>query len=630
MAQDVALLRRYEPLLRFTAGEAFYPLDPEDYVRRCSLWVKRPGREPQQLVAKGALELEDLAQARKDVFGAVHYLDYAQALPTRQRAQATVRFRRQLRKRFQAGPGRLARVGYVSRFIDALFTLVLLLRGRLPGGAAAAAHTAYTCTPGAEKRSYCSRVVREDDWLVLQYWFFYAYNNWRSGFFGANDHEADWEMVSIYLARDGEGEGKSWQPEWVAYAAHDFGGDDLRRHWEDPELERIDGHPVVYPAAGSHASYFTRGEYLTEIELPLLRPLSRLAQALGAFWHGLLRQYRVPDELEAARAVGPAAGDIKAEGVHGAVQQAGRVFRVPFVDYARGDGLSIGPGGEEAWSPPRMLSPTPPWARDYRGLWGLYARDPFAGEDAPAGPRFARDGSLRRAWQDPVGWAGLDKVVPRTERLARARRQRVVVAGRRDRLHDELRAQDDQLEALSIEAEAMRGRPHLLSTWQAHRARIDALAEELAGGYARLAVEQSLLEALDGHLARLEQGEALPYRAHLRRPLRPAPETALRLDRWAELWAAISIGLAMITFVAIWFALPDFRMAGLVAAVSVFVFIEAGFRGRLTRLVTRLTLTLAVAASLVLLYEFFWQVVIVAVLLTGGYIMWENLRELWV
>ena len=39
---------------------------------------------------------------------------------------------------------------------------------------------------------------------MCQYWFFYAYNNWRSGFHGVNDHESDWELVSVYLyERDG-------------------------------------------------------------------------------------------------------------------------------------------------------------------------------------------------------------------------------------------------------------------------------------------------------------------------------------------------------------------------------------------------------------------------------------------
>ena len=44
--------------------------------------------------------------------------------------------------------------------------------------------------------------------------------------------------------------------------------------------------------------------------------------------------------------------------------------------------------------------------------------------------------------------------------------------------------------------------------------------------------------------------------------------------------------------------------------------------------VTSVTLTLAVVAFLVLLYEFFWEIVVLAVLVTGAYILFENLREI--
>ena len=34
---SAALLRSFEPVLRFTKGEWFYPMDVEPYVRSCSL-----------------------------------------------------------------------------------------------------------------------------------------------------------------------------------------------------------------------------------------------------------------------------------------------------------------------------------------------------------------------------------------------------------------------------------------------------------------------------------------------------------------------------------------------------------------------------------------------------------------
>ena len=44
-----------------------------------------------------------------------------------------------------------------------------------------------------------------------------ACNDWRTTFHGVNDHEADWEMVSVYLAPGPDG---SDRPAWVAPAVH--------------------------------------------------------------------------------------------------------------------------------------------------------------------------------------------------------------------------------------------------------------------------------------------------------------------------------------------------------------------------------------------------------------------------
>ena len=85
--------------------------------------------------------------------------------------------------------------------------------------------------------------------------------------------------------------------------------------------------------------------------------------------------------------------------------------RSPVHRLRRGDGLSVGPGTERAWTAVAIDDETP-WVRDYRGLWGYDTRDPFGGERAPAGPRYERDGSTRLAWDRPVAWAGLGKVSP--------------------------------------------------------------------------------------------------------------------------------------------------------------------------------------------------------------------------
>src|SRR5262249_23180824 len=241
-----------------------------------------------------------------------------------------------------------------------------LLRGNVPGATAAAANLKYAQLGHGDRAFvYHGRVVRQAGWTVCQYWFFFAYNPWRSGFHGVNDHEADWEMVSVYLYEN-PGE---LVPEWVAYASHDFNGPDLRRRWDDGvDLELVGSHPVVYAGAGSHASYFRPGEYQEEVPIPAPRRLERVADVAARFWRTTLGQ---------------------PGGEH--------PLRIPFIDFARGDGLGIGRGEAAEWTPV-LIDESTTWVSQYRGLWGLYARDPISGENAPAGPMYERDGSPRLSW----------------------------------------------------------------------------------------------------------------------------------------------------------------------------------------------------------------------------------------
>jgi hypothetical protein len=205
-------------------------------------------------------------------------------------------------------------------------------------------------------------------------------NDWRSTFAGVNDHEADWEQITLFLTEPDEA---GPQLAWVAFSAHDEMGDDLRRRVDDPDLELIDGtHPVVHAGAGSHSGAYLPGDYIVTVAPP---PLERLTR----WWRRITR--------------------VIMPGRRAREQRSG--IGLPFIDYRRGDGRSVGPGTEQLWTPV-VIDDETPWVRDYRGLWGYDTRDPFGGERAPAGPRYERDGSIRPAWDRPGAWAGLDKVPP--------------------------------------------------------------------------------------------------------------------------------------------------------------------------------------------------------------------------
>jgi len=91
--------------------------------------------------------------------------------------------------------------------------------------------------------------------LALQYWFFYPFNDFN------NTHEGDWEMIQlVFDAPDAATALAAEQPVEVGYSSHE-GAE--KAEWGEDKLEVVDGtHPVVYPAAGSHANKYTAALYL--------------------------------------------------------------------------------------------------------------------------------------------------------------------------------------------------------------------------------------------------------------------------------------------------------------------------------------------------------------------------------
>jgi hypothetical protein len=90
--------------------------------------------------------------------------------------------------------------------------------------------------------------------IALQYWFYYAYNDW------LNKHEGDWEMIQLNFDAPDAAAAHALHPTEVGYSQHSSAE---RARWGDRKLQLVDGtHPVVYPAAGSQANFFTSDLYL--------------------------------------------------------------------------------------------------------------------------------------------------------------------------------------------------------------------------------------------------------------------------------------------------------------------------------------------------------------------------------
>ncbi|MEM7091486.1 MAG: hypothetical protein AAF567_00680 [Actinomycetota bacterium] len=464
-AVDEELLHRHQPVLAFDDRELFFPTSVERYVDACELWQGDTCLidevSPYDLDHRWGSDVHlrfVSPSERRDAFG-----------------REVGRTARRL-----VSP-RLGLVGLFGRIVDALFLMLVMLRPTTPKATAMAADRKARRLGTHEDPVCYARVVASGEWLVLHYAWLYPMNDWRSGYRGMNDHEGDWEQAWVFC------DPVDRSPQWVATSNHDYAGADLRRHWSDPELVRDGDRPVLYVGAGSHALFFSAGDYVTRFDLPGLRWLAWL-QHVGRRIVGAADDTR--------RGIGPAVG-------------------IPFVDYARGDGRRL----EEA----EVVSfASAAWCEGFRGLWGLDTRDPLHAERGPSGPKFDRKGQVRRSWVDPLGHAGLHGTLPPSALRSRVNLEKI------DRaigdLNDQVRAQGRYL-PLAQQANPDRqgdGSSRALSELLRQRAELTDLRQRVAAGY-------------------------LPdagVRDHLRRPLERLGDGA-GSSGFVTVWALFSIPLIL-------------------------------------------------------------------------------------
>jgi len=89
--------------------------------------------------------------------------------------------------------------------------------------------------------------------LAVQYWFFWYFNQF-------NDlHEGDWEGMQLSFEASTPEGALEEEPSEVALYQH-AGGE--RAEWNGGKVQKEGDHPVVYPAAGSHATFYDAAIYV--------------------------------------------------------------------------------------------------------------------------------------------------------------------------------------------------------------------------------------------------------------------------------------------------------------------------------------------------------------------------------
>jgi hypothetical protein len=177
-AKENELASRFEPVLHFVSGEEFFPADPNYHIQNSELFMK--SGETNTLVDNSPT-VSSIAQYTTEGYFLNNTLGSREAI-----AQDYKQSR--------------------STYGDKIY----------------------------------ARVTTEGQYIVVQYWFFYAYNPG-----SLNQHQGDWEMIQVILD-------STETPVYAVYSQHHLGE---IAEWQDVE-KADETHPRVYVALGSHANYF--------------------------------------------------------------------------------------------------------------------------------------------------------------------------------------------------------------------------------------------------------------------------------------------------------------------------------------------------------------------------------------
>jgi hypothetical protein len=270
---DQELVLAYAPVLFFSEGENFFPMEVEKYLQDCSLHLHDGDNAEKMLLPPGSIDfrwVDNPLFNTKDKF--LIYRDrrgtsktYLEALvelwkrePLEEAAWGEALLealpapaaawlgdvRNEIQKQVEKVTGSVLRKLAKKKAYDDLLTALERAIGPevYPDDILARALRQYQ--DSKSKLAFYYRVKSSESYYdtVAQYWYFYAFNPY------INRHEADWESVTLFFH---EG-----TPVRAFYSSHE-GGDEY--DWLDlertPNATTNSEHPLVYAARASHANY---------------------------------------------------------------------------------------------------------------------------------------------------------------------------------------------------------------------------------------------------------------------------------------------------------------------------------------------------------------------------------------
>jgi len=269
------LHEKYAPIMHFSAGEQFFPMSVKDFLSYAALYHKD---QDKPFVPRGQVQPDHLTQRyAQEAFlrsvdrGSMHGSDVAKGWGkdtvsliykwTQSPVHAwSDEVARRVYDWFSEKTKTATRYFWWNKLLLPQGTTLFKRRDersekprfRLPHDVRNSALENYQNSQGNQRNyTYYYRTVKQGSYLNLQYWFFYAYNDWSTSFDGFNDHEGDWEGCQLFFKLDADNRPLE-PPAHICYLGHHSR---ISKPWRHPDIQKSGTHPHVYVAAGSHASY---------------------------------------------------------------------------------------------------------------------------------------------------------------------------------------------------------------------------------------------------------------------------------------------------------------------------------------------------------------------------------------
>ena len=216
------LLLQYAPVLYMHEDEDYFPMNVESFVNDSSLW-SQDGIGDTLLRYEEDLTFEEFESIIQNEDTSNYYLAYSDP----DNAKSIDLLAAKIKYDLTTTSGEATTTVYVHKMND----------------------------------NYIDEQGVRHDFIVLQYWYFYAMNNWGKYQVLGNNHEGDWESVFIFLDTETE------NPLHVAYSAHHNDGvndsflqyGSVRRSWESDEVSKNNSKVNSFVSVGSHAMYPNAG-----------------------------------------------------------------------------------------------------------------------------------------------------------------------------------------------------------------------------------------------------------------------------------------------------------------------------------------------------------------------------------